>query len=72
MIISHQKDTKNMIFEIKKLKRLCTKEFKKKKPRELEPKKPTGFALAQPVSDDLCEFMGFPNGTPIPRTDVTK
>ena len=74
MIISHQKDTKNMLLELKKVKRTCTKEFKKKKPREIDllKKKLTGFALVQTVSDDLCEFMGREKGTPISRTDVTK
>jgi chromatin remodeling complex protein RSC6 len=35
-------------------------------------RKPSGFAEASPISDDLCDFMGKDHGTQCARTDVTK
>jgi chromatin remodeling complex protein RSC6 len=35
-------------------------------------KKPSGFAAASPISNELCDFMGMPYGTEIARTEVTK
>ena len=36
------------------------------------PRKPSGFAAASPISEELCDFMGKERGTTIARTDVTK
>ena len=35
-------------------------------------RKPSGFAAASPISDELCIFMGKSIGTSIARTEVTK
>ena len=35
-------------------------------------KKPSGFAEASPISNDLCDFMGKNHGTQCARTEVTK
>ena len=35
-------------------------------------RKPSGFAEASPISNDLCDFMGKDHGTQCARTDVTK
>lgn len=35
-------------------------------------RKPSGFAKPTKVSDELCSFMGEPNGTEIARTEVTQ
>jgi len=35
-------------------------------------RKPSGFASASPISNELCEFMGKDLGTNIARTDVTR
>lgn len=46
------------------------KERTKKKLKDI--KKPSGFAAASPISNDLCKFMGKEIGTNIARTEVTK
>lgn len=35
-------------------------------------RKPSGFAEASPISDDLCDFLGKTHGSQYARTDVTK
>lgn len=35
-------------------------------------RKPSGFAAASPISEELCDFMGKERGTSIARTEVTK
>lgn len=35
-------------------------------------RKPSGFAEASPISDDLCDFLGKTRGSQYARTDVTK
>jgi len=35
-------------------------------------RKPSGFVLPVPISDDLCDFLEKPRGTRIPRTEVTR
>jgi len=35
-------------------------------------RKPSGFAAATPISDDLCDFLGKEHGTNMARTEVTK
>jgi len=50
------------------------KQFKKEavKKQNKGNRKPSGFAAAAPISDDLCDFMGKEHGTNIARTEVTK
>lgn len=36
------------------------------------PRKPSGFAKASPISDDLCSFMQKDAGTQVARTEVTR
>jgi len=43
-----------------------------KKNRNKGNRKPSGFAVPTKISDDLCEFMGKPNGTKVARTEVTQ
>ena len=52
--------------EIKQHKRDATKRLTKGN------RKPSGFAEAAPISDDLCDFMGKNHGTNMARTEVTK
>ena len=35
-------------------------------------RKPSGFAAASPISEELCDFMGKERGTSIARTEVTR
>lgn len=35
-------------------------------------RKPSGFAEASPISNELCEFMGKDTGATVARTEVTK
>ena len=35
-------------------------------------RKPSGFAEASPISDDLCDFLGKTHGSQYARTEVTK
>ena len=35
-------------------------------------RKASGFAVPSKISNDLCEFMGKPEGTEMARTEVTK
>ena len=63
--------------QLKSLEKVVKKEIKQHK-REATKKqtkgnrKPSGFAEAAPISDDLCDFMGKDHGTNIARTEVTK
>ena len=52
--------------EIKQHKRDATKRLTKGN------RKPSGFAEAAPISNDLCDFMGKNHGTNMARTEVTK
>ena len=52
--------------EIKQHKRDATKKQSKGN------RKPSGFAEAAPISNDLCDFMGKNHGTNMARTEVTK
>lgn len=45
---------------------------KKKKRESSGDKKPSGFAVPQPISDELAEFLGLEKGVNIARTEVTK
>lgn len=35
-------------------------------------RKPSGFAVPSKISNELCTFMGKPNGTKVARTEVTQ
>jgi|UniRef100_A0A6C0CIH4 chromatin remodeling complex protein RSC6 len=52
--------------EIKQHKKEVTKKMSKGN------RKPSGFAAASPISNDLCDFMGKDHGSEIARTEVTK
>mgnify|MGYP001574083166 FL=1 len=63
--------------QLKSLEKTVKKEIKhhKKDATKKQSKgnrKPSGFAEASPISDDLCDFMGKDHGTQCARTDVTK
>jgi chromatin remodeling complex protein RSC6 len=63
--------------QIKMLEKTVKKEIKthKKEADKKKPKgtrKPSGFAAASPISDQLATFLGKPSGTEMPRTEVTK
>ena len=63
--------------QLKSLEKVVKKEIKQHK-REATKKqtkgnrKPSGFAEAAPISDDLCDFMGKDHGTNMARTEVTR
>ena len=63
--------------QLKSLEKVVKKEIKQHK-REVVKKqakgnrKPSGFAEASPISNDLCDFMGKDHGTNVARTEVTK
>lgn len=52
--------------EVKQHKREVTKKQSKGS------RKPSGFAEASPISNDLCDFLGKDYGTTVARTEVTK
>jgi chromatin remodeling complex protein RSC6 len=63
--------------QLKSLEKTVKKEIKhhKKDATKKQSKgnrKPSGFAEASPISNDLCDFMGKDHGTQCARTDVTK
>lgn len=43
-----------------------------KKTSEKKPRKPSGFVLPVPISPELCRFLNMPEGSHVPRTEVTK
>jgi len=43
-----------------------------KKASEKKPRKPSGFVLPVPISPELCRFLNIPEGSHVPRTEVTK
>ena len=63
--------------QLKSLEKTVKKEIKQHK-KEVTKKmskgnrKPSGFAAASPISNDLCDFMGKDHGSEIARTEVTK
>ena len=64
--------------DFKTLEKVMNKEMKlaakatSKKRRSTGDRKPSGFAAASPISEELCDFMGKERGTSIARTEVTK
>ena len=63
--------------QLKQLEKTVKKEMKQHKKEVIKKqskgnRKPSGFAEASPISDDLCDFMGRDHGTNMARTDVTK
>jgi chromatin remodeling complex protein RSC6 len=55
---------------VKKRMKQLNKEIKKNKNKGN--RQASGFALPSKISNDLCNFMGKPEGTEIARTEVTK
>ena len=55
---------------LKELNFVYNKAIKEKKPRKN--RKPSGFAKATPISDELCNFLNVPKGSKVSRTTVTK
>jgi hypothetical protein len=43
-----------------------------KKIHEKKPRKPSGFVLPVPASNELCTFLNIPEGSEVSRTEVTK
>ena len=63
--------------QLKGLEKYVKKEIKQHKKEVNKHKikgnrKPSGFAEATPISNDLCDFMGKEHGSNIARTEVTK
>jgi chromatin remodeling complex protein RSC6 len=48
-----------------------TKNKSKNKADKKSKKEPSGFANPSPISDDLASFLGLPNNSEVPRTEVT-
>jgi chromatin remodeling complex protein RSC6 len=69
----HKKQCAAIDNEFHKFKKIATSfiEFSKKK-LEKKPRKPSGFALPVPISNELCDFLGISNGSCISRTETTK
>jgi len=62
--------------QVKALQRTVNKEMKvldreAKKNRMRGNKKPSGFAVPNPISSELCDFMKKPEGSSAARTEVT-
>ena len=58
---------KEMYKSYRTLVKAKTSKIKRKVPRE-----PTGFAKPTVISEELCVFLGKPNGSEMARTEVTK
>jgi chromatin remodeling complex protein RSC6 len=63
--------------QLKSLEKVVKKEIKQHKKEATKKmskgnRKPSGFAAASPISNDLCDFMGKNHGTEMARTEVTK
>jgi len=67
-------DLKNLQKSVHKHVKECSKKQKKKKCRDPSaPKRePSGFAKPALISNELCNFLGKPEGTEMARTEVTK
>lgn len=70
-----QKQVKNLVTIVKNLKKenekLKRQSSRKTKKTPSAPRAPSGFAKPSLLSDELCGFLGLPNGTSMSRTDVT-
>jgi hypothetical protein len=64
-----QTSLKLLVKEFDKQKKIIDKVQKK---REKAKKSPSGFAKPCKISDDLCDFIGVPNGSEQSRTDITR
>ena len=73
-IIHSQKSAiQQMEKEFSQLKRFATSFIENmKKTSEKKPRKPSGFVLPVPISPELCKFLNIPEGSQVPRTEVTK
>ena len=72
-INDHKKQFAILDNEFHKFKKIATSfiEFSKKK-LEKKPRKPSGFVLPVPISNELCDFLGISKGSSISRTETTK
>lgn len=72
--IHSQKSTlQQMEKEFSHFKRMATSFIENaKKTSEKKPRKPSGFVLPVPISPELCQFLNMPEGSHVPRTEVTK
>lgn len=72
-IQAQKKSLAKMEQDYNKFKKFATSfiEFSKKQ-LEKKPRKPSGFVLPVPISNDLCEFLNVPQGSSMARTEVTK
>jgi chromatin remodeling complex protein RSC6 len=73
-IIHSQKSAlQQMEKEFSQFKRFATSFIENaKKTSEKKPRKPCGFMLPVPISPELCRFLNIPEGSQVPRTEVTK
>lgn len=53
-------------------KQVKTLQREAKKSKNKGNRKPSGFAVPSPISEELCDFMGKPSGTKVARTEVTQ
>jgi chromatin remodeling complex protein RSC6 len=73
MIHSQKSALQQMEKDFSHLKRLATSFIENmKKTSEKKPRKPSGFVLPVPISPELCRFLNIPEGSQVPRTEVTK
>ena len=71
--VASQKNADAMRAELKTMKKLLAKHFKKTLINEKASKrKPCGFAVPSHVTQELCDFMEKEHGTLISRTETTK
>lgn len=74
-LLANKKEADNTLSDFKQLEKAFEKTLKKlakNSSKTKKPRKPSGFALPVPVSNELCNFMGIEEGSHIPRTVVTK
>lgn len=72
-IHSQKSALQQMEKEFSHFKRMATSFIENaKKTSEKKPRKPSGFVLPVPISPELCRFLNMPEGSHVPRTEVTK
>lgn len=80
-LVSFQSKIKDMLVTVKGLQKEYSKlqKQKGKKTRkavgsidEVTKRTPSGFAKPTNLSNELCDFLGKPHGTSLPRTEVTR
>jgi chromatin remodeling complex protein RSC6 len=74
-LLANKKEADDTLSDFRQLEKAFEKAIKKmskQSSKQKKHRKPSGFALPVPVTDELCDFMGLERGTHIPRTEVTK